>query len=211
MAFLWPTDWTPIAGSERLAGYRVARSGGIEVAISLSGEIAGARESTEPIRMKGVSYGPPTNSRALVPTLPEPEMSHATRRRLLLMGRSAGLGFFPPLAEVPKESEFVRPPATGPKPEPRPDFGVILVPSAAVAAYREYLSLIPMDKRTQRNFVWGAAWAIFTARIEAPTFGAVVRAVAGRGYDFQPGIIEQESYRPGTIPEDVVLGTPGQV
>ena len=96
-------------------------------------------------------------------------------------------------------------------PAPRRSFGVMLIPAAALRAYREFVELLPNDKRTQREFAWGAAWSIFTSRIEAPMFGAVVRAVSSGGFNFSPGVVRQTAYRPGTIPNDVVLGAPGEV
>lgn len=206
----FPPAWTRILGAERVAAYRTTPGGNIEVAIDLSSEIAGARQSVIPTPLRErAEPGRPgrvlTGGR-VVPGGRAPIGEEQLRLRGTLPAELARVVVPskprpPPLLHLPVPYE----------PRERTEFGVILIPRAALQAYQEFAAALPNDKRNQRELVWGAAWSIFTSRIEAPTFGAVVRAVSAGGYNFSPGTVRQTAYRPGTIPNDVVLGAPGEV
>lgn len=206
----FPPAWTRIPGAEREAAFRTTSGGNIELAIDLSAEISGARQSVIPTPMRErTEPGKPgrvlTGGR-VIPGGRVPIGEEQLRLRGTLPAELARVVVPskpgpPPLLHLPIPYERGG----------RTDFGVMLIPRAASQAYREFVDLLPSDKRTQRELVWGAAWSIFTSRIEAPMFGAVVRAVAAGGYNFSPGVVSQTAYRPGTIPSDVMLGAPGEV
>lgn len=205
-----PLGWTLISGTERVAAFRTTGGGNVELAIDLTGEIVGARQSAvpTPLRERGEAGRPGrvlTGGR-VVPGGRIPASEEQLRLRATLPEEFARVVVPskpgpPPLLHLPVPKEPVE----------RTEFGVMLIPAAALRAYREFVELLPNDKRTQREFAWGAAWSIFTSRIEAPMFGAVVRAVSSGGFNFSPGVVHQTAYRPGTIPNDVVLGAPGEV
>ncbi len=146
--------------------------------------------------MPGIPYGPPrvpvanTGANLMVGTLPE------TLAKVVI----------PPRPGV--EPTYEKP---SPTPHERRRFGVVLIPAAAVKVFEEYVGLMGERKLTIRHATWGAAWAIFTAKISAPAWGYVVKAIRTGGYNFDLATPEQTAYHPGTLPDDVVIGAPGQV
>lgn len=206
-----PPGWTDIGGAARQAGYRLTRGGNIEIVMDLTGEISGARRGAIPAPMRETTEtGAPRflTGGKLIPGGRRPVDEAQLRLRGTLPEEYARL-VVPP-----------RPPS-GPPPLPhvpvlrtseeRKNYGVLFIPGAAVAAYREYVATIPKMRLNQKTMLYGAAWVNFTARVDPPMFGAWVRAVRQGGYDFAPGPARQIAYTPETVPETVVLGAPGQV
>jgi hypothetical protein len=187
-SFIIPPGWAPLPiDRERPALYRLTRRGNLEVAVDLSREVRGARGAAETVAFPEEGAGglagtlPEEYARVVVPSRPGPEV------------------ITPPLRELEP-----RPVVTIPTGYRRREFGVALVAAEAVEAYRSYLARLPVDRRSQRDFLHGAAYAVYTSYLQAPVLGFFVQSLATGGLEH--GIPEAPvtggGLRPSQVPEE---------
>jgi hypothetical protein len=213
--FQVPAGWTPLPIDRTYpALYRLTRRGNLEVAVDLSRQIRGARAATRMVAIRaeeskeilgragrpGSEFAATGREPGMEGTLPE------EYARMVVPSRPGALYETPALTEL-----GMQPIPAPPIRYRRREFGVALVAAEAVEAYRSYLARLPTDRRTQRDFLHGAAYAVYTSYLNAPVLGFFVQSLqGGLAHDIPTAPVVGQGLRPSQVePEDAFpLETP---
>jgi hypothetical protein len=197
--------------------------GNIELGLELTSEVEATRKrlgSTEilpeEIRKGSPRMGASPTGRPYAPSGFEPTVESESLRdvrtgveRNRPLARAVPIPYMPgvPLHMRPST---VQPPVPRPG-EPRREARTVLIPREARDALRRYLARLQTNPSayTQRNIVVAAAYALYTSRIGAVPFGAIVTPRVGRpGFDFTPASevpgqgIRASAMVPGELPPE---------